>query len=750
MHRSNDPYYADRTFLRYWFYIQKMFTAIIGFISIFISHPLKSLKLIRTHKFRILVNAIKYETPGQIMANLKNSIYAEISPSYLGNEILFSAYDREQYLEEKKLELENFLTSDKHLEFSPKQPKLAIVIVLFNKAELTLACLQSIKKNTKLTFKLIIVDNNSSDQTDLLLQRIKGAVIIRNKHNEHFINACNQSLQYIKEDYLLFLNNDTEIYDGAIDVAFNELVFDQKCAAVGGKLILPDGFLQEAGSIIWSDGSCVGYGRGQLPYLPEFNFKRVVDYCSAAFLMTRTQLFRDHGGFDQNFAPAYYEETDYCLWLQENNYDVIYNPMVIARHFEFGSGKISDAIELHQKNQKLFYNKHNKQLNKHLRNGEPNELTGRYAASKHPCKKLLYIDDRVPHLDLGSGFPRSNAIVNQIQKMDYLVTIYPLTKPIEDQWESTYRDIDPSIEIIRFKGIQGFKEHIKFRLNYYDYIWISRPHNLQTVFRTQKQYAKNSRIIYDAEAIYAEREINRLKNRGGKINQSRFNLMIKNELTLAEFAETITVVSENDAEKFRKFGYGNVKVLGHSLKFNDSLIEFDQRKDLLFVGNLDDDASPNVDSIVWFTKEVWPLIRTELPDLKLNIVGSCHSSVIKSLYIGGVNFLGKLTDLTKFYANNRVFIAPTRFSAGIPYKIHEAAANGMPVVATKLLGNQLDWNDTETIILADPIAKNFAAAVIKLYTDRTLWEKIQCNSFKKIKTEASPENFIKTISAILE
>ena len=117
---------------------------------------------------------------------------------------------------------------------------------------------------------------------------------------------------------LLLLNNDAQLLPGRRRGGTGEPSRgDPSIGAVGGRVILSDGTLQEAGSIVWNDGTCLGYGRGRSPNDPEFMFRRDVDYCSGAFLLTPTALFRRLGGFDERYAPAYYEETDYCVRLVE-------------------------------------------------------------------------------------------------------------------------------------------------------------------------------------------------------------------------------------------------------------------------------------------------------------------------------------------------------------------------------------------------------------------------------------------------
>jgi GT2 family glycosyltransferase len=159
---------------------------------------------------------------------------------------------------------------------------------------------------------IIIVDNNSSDDTASLLDRLEGATIVRNSANMHFLKAANAGAREARGRYILFLNNDAQVHPGSIQAAIETLEKSGDIGAVGGKLILPDGSLQEAGSIVWRDGSCLGYGRGGDPFAPEYMFRRDVDYCSGAFLLTRRETFMRLGGFDEAYQPFYYEETDFA------------------------------------------------------------------------------------------------------------------------------------------------------------------------------------------------------------------------------------------------------------------------------------------------------------------------------------------------------------------------------------------------------------------------------------------------------
>ena len=656
---------------------------------------------------------------------------------------------KNEILKQKQAILLGFLQSGEQIDLTYSGPQLTVILVLFNRAELTLACLQSLHAHANVPLEVIIIDNNSTDETATLLRQVKVARVIKNNENLHFLSACNQAVEYVSTPNILFLNNDTEIAPNALFAALETLNQREDHGAVGGKIILPDGSLQEAGCIIWRDGSTQGYGRGDNPQMPEYNFKRVVDYCSGAFLLTRTELFKKQGGFDTRFAPAYYEETDYCLRLRKNGYKVIYDPFAEVSHFEFGSSGKSRAVELQQVNKEKFRMKHADILKYHFEPLPENVLKARFSASSHHQGNMLYIDDHVPHKTLGAGYPRSNLVLNTIAQLGFRVTLFPNTFPQKQEWKSSYADIDPSIEIIFDHGFQKFGKFILDRLNYYEIIWISRPHNLEYLKAVIEQYGSNSRIIYDAEAIFAERAIQKHKLSAHNSNCDGFDALVKNELDLCKMAGHVVAVSERDAGEFKKHGIENVSVIGHGLQTCIGSKNFAEREGLLFVGNLDSDDSPNVDSIIWFVREVWPIIKKEIPALVFHIVGTNKAGMLQNLRAKDVVFHGMIEDIGRFYDDARVFVAPTRYASGIPYKIHEAASHGLPVVATELLSDQLTWKDSELLLASSTNAVSFADAVMRLYTDEVLWTKIRRNALLEIEANHSKAKIENTLMNLL-
>jgi GT2 family glycosyltransferase/ubiquinone/menaquinone biosynthesis C-methylase UbiE len=223
-------------------------------------------------------------------------------------------------------------------------PSTSIIIPVYNNAGHTQNCLEQLIRTLPHSFRgeIIVVDDASSDETASLLERWSTAdgriKVIRNSENVGFVQTCNRGAQAASGEILLFLNNDTLPSPGWLPPLLKTLRDKPNAGAVGGKLIYPDGTLQEAGGIIFSDGSGCNFGKyDRAADSPLYNFVREVDYCSGALLATRRDLFIELGGFDTRFAPAYYEDADYCFNLRAHGYRVYYQPESVIVHLEGAS-----------------------------------------------------------------------------------------------------------------------------------------------------------------------------------------------------------------------------------------------------------------------------------------------------------------------------------------------------------------------------------------------------------------------------
>jgi GT2 family glycosyltransferase len=647
-----------------------------------------------------------------------------------------------------RVTLEGFLNSGAILDLPhSEKPRISIVLVLFNRAELTLSCLRSICENHAEHIEVVIVDNASSDQTPQLLERLKGAHIIRNTENRHFLLGVNQAARECRGDYILLLNNDSQLLPGALQNALTAMKSAANIGGVGGKIILLDGTLQEAGSVVWQDGSCTGYGRGDNPFAPMYNFRRDVDYCSGAFLLTPRKVWEELGGFDEAFKPAYYEETDYCMRLWQRGLRVVYEPTAALIHYEFASSEsVASATSLQAQHQSIFEKRHRAVLE---RRGKPAADRLLAARSRETGKRVLFLEDRVPHLWLGSGFPRSHALVRALLANDCQVTLYPLAGMTES-WDVIYSDLPKEVEVMSGWGREMLESFLRTRRDFYTTIIVTRPHNMEIVaplVESHPEWFERVDVIYDGEALFASREAGLRKLAGNPLTEEEVRGLYAAEVGLTRAADRVLAVSEGERAVFLDHGVREVEILGHSLPITPTPCDFENRAGLLFVGAVHEEASPNGDSLIWFLTEIYPRIRAALGDIPVTIAGVNRSERLQQMAKPPIRITGHLTSLTDLYASARLFIAPTRYAAGIPHKIHEAAAHGLPVVSTPLLATQLGWTSRELGIAET--AEDFAARCIEIYKSAERWQNLRDAALERVRRECSPEAFTEQVRKIV-
>jgi GT2 family glycosyltransferase len=631
-------------------------------------------------------------------------------------------------------------------------PAISVVIVLFNQAAMTLRCIRALRAMKKCDFETIIVDNASTDETTSLLVRVRGARIVANAENIHFLRAANQGAAAATGTALLFLNNDAFPRPGSLDFARETLSSTGDVGVVAAKLIRPGDILQEAGSIVWNDGACLGYGRGSDPDAGEFNFRRDVDYGSGAFLLVRRALFEAFGGFDAAYAPAYYEETDFCLRLAATGYRCVYDPRVVVDHVEFGSASASDkAIALQRAHQAVFVARHRAELERnHLPPGT-SVVRARHAYRDRERARILVIDDQVPFAREGGGLPRAGDVLRTLADAGWGVTFYPLLYP-GGAWDDIWRDFPLEIEFVIGRGAGGLSAFLAERAGYYARIWVSRPHNMRrflSAARALPAQAPAGALIYDAEALFAERELGRRALAGRPANEIERRTLLAAETALAAKAGLAVAVSERDAAELRAGGLRRVAVLGHALSPQPTAPPFGERRDLLFVGALLRDGTPNADSLQWFVAEVMPRLDALIgTGWRLIVVGKCEARGVMALAGTRVALVGPARDLGAWFSGARIFVAPTRFAAGIPHKVHEAAARGLPMVVTGLLAQQLGWrNDVE--LLAAETAEAFAGCCAALYTDAGLWARLRAAALARVEIDCDPARFRRSLLDIV-
>ena len=217
---------------------------------------------------------------------------------------------------------------------------VSIIIPVYNKWELTRACITSILQTcigTGIRFEVILADDHSTDETVRAAELFPGLRIARTPGNLGFLRNCNHAARSARGRYLLLLNNDTVVLPGWLDALFRSMEGDPTIGIGGSKLLYPDLVIQEAGGAIFRDGSARNVGRGQERDNPLFNAARDVDYISGASILVRADFWKDVGGFDERFKIAYCEDSDLAMSVRAKGLIVWYEPKSEVIHFEHQS-----------------------------------------------------------------------------------------------------------------------------------------------------------------------------------------------------------------------------------------------------------------------------------------------------------------------------------------------------------------------------------------------------------------------------
>lgn len=375
--------------------------------------------------------------------------------------------------------------------------KVSIIVPVWNQWEHSYRCLMSILEHTHdVPYEVIVVDNGSTDATEEIISKSDNIRVIRNSENRGYAQACNQASIVARGEYLLFLNNDTQATNGWLKAMVGLLDSDYTTGAVGAKLILPNGRLQEAGGIIWHDGATSGYGRGEEPNDPRFSYVREVDYCSGACLLVRRDVFLHLAGFDEAYSPAYYEDADLCWGIKGLGYKVVYQPGSAVIHHEFGSGSRDRALALYKRNMPLFVSKWGNVLVDQYSLGKDDPLLARDSRRKERVLVVDWRDTTAAESDVGE---RSCDTAGFIAGIGYPTTF--LTLLSRDALRS-------QADELQGRGVEVFcrddvrvEDFLKERADFYQLLFFFSPGKSGGYIRAFREVFPASPAIFDASEM---------------------------------------------------------------------------------------------------------------------------------------------------------------------------------------------------------------------------------------------------------
>jgi GT2 family glycosyltransferase len=611
-------------------------------------------------------------------------------------------------------------------------PVVSIIVPTYGQVPFTLRCLAAITRHTVVphsagqdteapAIEVIVIDDAWDGVETAALAVVRGIRLLRNETNLGFLHSCNRAAALAKGRYLCFLNNDTQVLEGWLEPMVSLFRQCPGTGAVGAKLLYPDGRLQEAGGIVWQDATGWNFGRLEDPARPAYNYVREVDYCSGAALMVERTVFADLGGFDPRYAPAYFEDTDFCFRLRQIGLKTLYQPAARVVHHEGISHGRDTAVGLksHQvTNRRTFISVWADVLaREHYSSGE--HVMRARDRSMHR-RVILVIDHYVPTPDRDAGSRAMMACLDILLQAGFVVKFWPH----DLSYRPGYTEILQRMGIEVFHGPDQvpFDTWIRMQGSEFDTVLVSRPDVAEDVLPSLRRHCRG-RIIYYGHDLHFRRL--RLQ---AEIAQDERKLLQAERMRLRECAiwrqaDLSLYLSEEEAQiasalqPDARIG----AIVPYCFDRFASPRTAPPCRDIIFVAGFG--HPPNEDAAQWFVHDILRLIRAEVPDARLSIIGSNPTGHVQALAGDGIACFADISDaeLEAAYERARVAVVPLRCGAGVKLKVVEALRAGVPLVTTPVGAQGLVGLDQVVAVEDDEAA--FAAAVVTLLRDDAAWER---------------------------
>jgi len=606
------------------------------------------------------------------------------------------------------------------------KPRVSVIVPAYNQFELTYHCIASIAlAYNSVRYEVILADDCSSDETAKAEEIIGNLSVSRNEENLRFLRNCNHASRFAKGEFIVFLNNDTEVTSFWLDELVGKMDGDDRVGMTGSKLLNADGSLQEAGGIVWGNGQPWNVGRDANGSAPEYNYAREVDYLSGAAMCIRRDLWEKVGRFSEELAPCYYEDTDLAFKVRSAGYKTFYVPHSVVVHFEGQShGRdVTKGLKRYQViNEQTFRSK----WFSDFRSGvSPSMEAVGLEKDRNIDQRILVIDYASPMPNKDAGSYAAVQEIKLMRSLGFKVTFVPENMAHFGKYTTDLQRL--GVEVLYAPFYTSVHDVLQKRLREMDAVYITRYEVAEKYLNTIKQNS-DAKVLFNNADLHFLRQL-RSALKDGK-SQEKMNQILetrKRELDICRQADAILCYNRTE----------HVVITSHILESEKLHLtpwvlerktpgpEFKQRQGITFLGGYN--HHPNVEAVEYLAAEVMPLLYQARPDISLSVYGSNMPDSFKAFECENINMVGFADNLDEVYHSYRVFVAPLLSGAGIKGKVLDAMAYGLPTVLTDVAAEGIGLtHGINTLIANTP--ESIANAIIKVYDDCKLWKKLSENS----------------------
>ncbi len=346
---------------------------------------------------------------------------------------------------------------------------------------------------------------------------------------------------------------------------------------------------------------------------------------------------------------------------------------------------------------------------------------------------VLIIDHRFPMPDFDSGSVRMDGIIDAFLNLGYAVTFVSDCGAVPH----AYRKRLAAKGVYPVVGIDSAVDHLERQGGVYSAVLVSRPGVGTRYLMAVHAHAPRARILYDTVDLHWLRYLRTAAVTGDPVHLLTADDHQRRESYCIGASDVTIAITEDEKRNVESTWPGARVEVIHNIHRTDPLpVDWERRSGLVFIGGFEHE--PNCDAMIWFVQSILPLLQASRPGIVLAVLGSRAPQKIKALASESVAVVGYVPRVEPHFGRARLFISPLRVGAGMKGKIGQAMSLGLPVVTTPVGAEGMSIVDGHHALIAADAA-TFAAKILTLHDDFTLWMRLRENALRLVDERFSPQ-----------